>query len=92
MPAKIDNAVQSRAKNTAMRLFVGAVLDMSWQLAIVVLVPIIGGFELDKHLHTSPWLILVGFVIAMAGTYVVIKRMLAEYGNVSVSSATEKKQ
>ena len=90
-PAKIDSAELQRARNTAMRLFVSAVLDMSWQLALVVLIPVIGGFELDKHLHSTPWLTLLGFVIAMGGSYVIMKRMLAEYGNKSVSQSLEKK-
>ncbi|MGH7234439.1 MAG: AtpZ/AtpI family protein [Candidatus Saccharimonadales bacterium] len=60
-------------------------------MAIVVLVPIIGGFELDKHLSTTPWLTITGFIIAMLGTYVVIKRMLKEYGEVSLNDSRGKK-
>lgn len=59
-------------------IFISAMLDMSWQLAVVVLVPIIGGFELDKHFKTSPLLLIIGFVVAMGGVFVVLKRMLAE--------------
>ncbi len=90
-PAKIDQAQEERARKTAMSLFLGAVLDMSWQMAIVVLVPIIGGVELDKHWHTTPWLTISGFIIAMIGTYLVIRRMLAAYGNVSINNPKEKK-
>ncbi len=79
-------------RNTALRLFIGGVLDMSWQLAIVVLVPIIGGYELDKHFHTSPDLIIIGFVVAMLGTFVVIKRMFLEYSNVSVKQVREDRE
>ncbi len=49
-------------------MFLGAIMDMSWRLAIVVLIPIVGGFKLDEKLHTSPWFVLVGFILAMAGT------------------------
>ena len=91
LPAKIDAAQKDRDRNAALRLFVKAVLDMSWQLAIVVLVPVIGGFELDKQLHTSPWLLVVGFILAMIGTYGVIRRMYAEYGQVSVAQPRTKK-
>ena len=59
-------------------VFVSAALDMSWRLAIVVLLPIIGGFELDKHLSTAPWLAIAGFVIAMGGVFVVLKQMLRD--------------
>jgi F0F1-type ATP synthase assembly protein I len=59
-------------------VFIGAALDMSWRLAIVVLVPIIGGFELDQRLKTTPLLTIVGFLLAMAGMTVVLRQMLRE--------------
>lgn len=56
--------------------FFGAALTMSWQLAIAVLVPVIGGFQLDKALDTVPALTIVGFFLAMLGTGVVMWRTL----------------
>ena len=58
--------------------FIGAVLTMSWQLAIVVLIPVVGGFELDRHFKTLPIITIIGFVIAVAGVVMVLKRMLNE--------------
>lgn len=49
-------------------------LDMSWRLALVFLVPVIGGFELDQHFKTEPYLVILGFVIAIAGMIVVMKQ------------------
>ncbi|HEX5447627.1 MAG TPA: hypothetical protein VFW90_00240 [Candidatus Saccharimonadales bacterium] len=54
-------------------ILVIAALDMSWRLALVVLVPIIAGFELDKHLGIGPALTITGFLIAMVGVYVILK-------------------
>lgn len=54
------------------KVFVVSALSMSWQLAAVVLIPIIGGHELDNHLKTAPWLLLVGVAIAFTGSIVVI--------------------
>lgn len=51
-------------------------LDMSWRLALSVLVPIIGGVYLDKAFHTSPVLLIAGFVIAIASVVVTIRRTL----------------
>ncbi len=59
-------------------VFIGAALDMSWRLAIAVLVPIIGGYELDHKLHLTPLLTIVGFVLAMGGMALVLWRMLQE--------------
>ena len=56
--------------------FVSLALNMSWQLAIVVLVPVIGGFELDKKLDILPALTIVGFIVAMAGMAAVVWRQL----------------
>lgn len=58
-------------------VFIVAALDMSWRLAIVVLIPIIGGYELDNYLGTMPALTIVGFLLAMAGLYLILKRTLA---------------
>lgn len=48
-------------------IFISMVLDMSWRMAFVVLVPIIGGFELDKWLDMTPVFTITGFVLAMVG-------------------------
>lgn len=53
-------------------VFVSMALDMSWRLAVAVLVPIIGGFELDQHLGTEPLLVIVGFFLAMGGMALVM--------------------
>ena len=89
-PAKIDSSKVEPAKNTALRLFGVAVLDMSWQLALTVLIPIIGGYELDRRWRTTPWLTLLGFVLASVGSYLVMKRMLKQYGNKTVASPKDK--
>ncbi len=54
-------------------LFYMTVLNMSWQLAIGVIVPIVGGYKLDEHFGTKPWLTVAGFVIAAGATFVVMK-------------------
>lgn len=47
-------------------IFLGAVLDMSWQLAVAVLVPVIGGAQLDKKLGTSHVFLFMGLALAIA--------------------------
>jgi F0F1-type ATP synthase assembly protein I len=63
-------------------VFIGMVMDMSWRLAIVVLVPVIGGFKLDERLNTTPWLTISGFVLALAGMILVMRRTVKEAGQV----------
>lgn len=60
-------------------------LDMSWRLAIVILIPVIGGFKLDELLHTAPILTIVGFLVAMGGMAFVLKRTLQEANSVTTN-------
>lgn len=53
-----------------------AALNMSWQLAIVVLVPLLVGVKLDKHFHSLPLWTGLGFLVAMAGMALVVWRQL----------------
>ena len=62
---------------------------MSWRLAIAILVPIIGGFELDKWLTTSPVFTIIGFVVAMAGMGLVLWRALQMANRLPVPKLTD---
>lgn len=76
--APVADSGKDRDQNRSNRaIFVIAALDMSWRLAIAVLVPIIGGFELDKQLESTPALTIIGFLLAMAGLFFILKRTLA---------------
>ena len=94
-PSPKNNLVKSNSntqKNDRPGLvFVSLALDMSWRLAIVVLVPIVGGFELDKKLHSSPLLTIVGFVLAMVGMGLVMYRTLQVVNGVSQAPKEKKK-
>lgn len=48
-------------------LFIVMALNMSWQLAIVVIGPIVGGHYLDEYFKTTPIWTIAGFVAALAG-------------------------
>jgi len=65
-----------RAEKAPTSVFITMALDMSWRLAIAILVPIIGGVELDKLWHTSPSLTIIGFIIAMVGMGLVLWQTL----------------
>lgn len=69
------NAAVEKPKNQT-SLFITSALDMSWRLAVVVLVPIIGGFQLDKWLDLTPLLTITGFILAMIGMALVCWRTL----------------
>lgn len=86
-PSKVSHKGSTKPKPPADKSynatseFLGAALNMSWQLAIVVLVPILVGSQLDKRLDLSPTMTIIGFIVAMAGTGVIMWRQLQIYGN-----------
>lgn len=75
-PSAAANKRPAGGKSNGAVLIIAA-LDMSWRLALVVLVPIIGGFKLDEYLGITPALTIVGFLLAMVGLFVVLKRTVA---------------
>lgn len=48
-------------------LFVVMVANMTWQLAVVVIVPVVGGHYLDQIMKAEPVWTIVGAVIALLG-------------------------
>jgi F0F1-type ATP synthase assembly protein I len=79
-----------KVAKTQTSLFITMALDMSWRLAIAVLVPIIGGFELDKKLDTSPLYMILGFALAMLGMGLVFWRTLQEASHLPVAKKEDK--
>jgi F0F1-type ATP synthase assembly protein I len=61
-------------------LFLSMALDMSWQLAIAVLVPLIGGFELDHHYKTTPLWTIIGSTVALIGFILILINVTKEAG------------
>jgi F0F1-type ATP synthase assembly protein I len=91
-PNQVDKGQSSEGgNNNSLMMFISAVADMSWRMAIVVLAPIIGGYELDKHLKTTPSFTILGFILAMVGTFFVLKQMLKVYGGQSEPNSKENK-
>ena len=50
--------------------------NMTWQLALVVLVPIYGGMELDKHLTSSNIYLFIGLALAVVGSALIMWRTM----------------
>jgi len=70
---------QTTESDNPKAVFVNAALGMSWQLAVVVLLPIIGGYELDQHTKTSPLFTLVGFIVAGIAACLIVWKTLIQY-------------
>jgi F0F1-type ATP synthase assembly protein I len=68
--------------------FVQLALQMGWQLAVVVLVPVIGGVQLDKAFNTAPVLLLLGFGVAVVGSILVMWRTMQSANRLPVPKLT----
>ena len=56
----------------AKQRFFSSTLNMSWQLALTVVIPVVAGIKLDQKFNTTPSLTLTGFFLAaFASCYVV---------------------
>lgn len=77
---KIVRAAETSTGDSTRRLFFVSVMNMTWQLAVVVLVPIGGGYALDKKLQTLPVLTIIGFILAIVCMVIVVQRLLRAFG------------
>lgn len=63
-----ENDIQQALKTfEARQQFIGATLNMSWRLALTVLIPLVVGIKLDQYFDTSPSFTLTGFFLAIGG-------------------------
>lgn len=73
-------------------LFLVMVLNMTWQLAIVVVVPLVGGHWLDERYGTGPIWFLVGCGVALLGIIGVMVRIVRIAGRKANAALTESKK
>jgi F0F1-type ATP synthase assembly protein I len=83
-PSPADSLEPRKVGKSPNAIFITMALDMSWRLALAILVPVIGGAELDRKLKTSPLLLIVGFIIAMGGMGLVLWQTLKTANNTSI--------
>ena len=66
--SSVGEEIQQSVKTLqAKQQFIGATLNMSWRLALTVVIPVVAGIKLDKHFDTAPSLTLAGFFLAVFG-------------------------
>jgi len=70
-------------------VFLNLVVNMTWQLAAVVLVPILVGVKLDKVFGTHDTLTFVGLGLALLGSIAVMWRAMQTANRVPVPKLTD---
>ena len=76
--AKASSKISSSSAQTSAAIALG----MSWQLLVVIVVPIVGGHLLDSRYHTTPVWMIVGMVIGLLGTIVVVRQVVQQLNGV----------
>ena len=72
-----ETSVERLAKIAdAKQQFLYSALNMSWQLAVTIIVPVIIGVSLDNHFHSSPnWTLGLLFLGVFMSCGVVVKTL-----------------
>ena len=86
--APVRGGASPSAGKSPNAMFLVMALDMSWRLAIVVLVPVIGGAELDKALGTKHVYTFVGLGLALIGATIVMWRTMRAANRLPVPKLT----
>jgi F0F1-type ATP synthase assembly protein I len=72
-------------------VFISMVLDMTWRLALVVILPIVLGSYLDTHFKKSYTFMLLGLLVALIGAIGVIYQSYKGANKFSVMNSKVKK-
>ncbi len=86
------SASLDESRSTVQRQFVQMALNMGWQLAVVVLVPVIGGVYLDRALDTAHVFTFVGLALALVGTVIVMWRAMQAANSLPVPKLTDEQK
>lgn len=90
MPKTKTQNTGGNKKNPNM-VFFGAVMDLSWRMVFVVLVPIIVGNKIDNSFNIKPLFTILGLVIAVAGSAAVIRSAVKKADRAMAASDKQEK-
>lgn len=80
---------RSAAIFAAKQQFISSTINMGWQMALTVLVPVFIGVKLDSHFHTTPSYTLAALVLAVAGAVIVVGNTLKQVKRDQASKETK---
>ncbi len=87
-----DDLQQMMDAQVAKTQFVGATINLSWRLALTVLIPVVGGIKLDDKFDTAPSFALTGLMLASVGACVAIWSTVKEVNQLQAEEAKKGKQ
>lgn len=72
----LSDVERSTAAMQAGQQFIQASLNMGWQMALTVLVPVFIGVKLDSHFHTQPSYTLAALFLAVGGAAIIVSNTI----------------
>jgi hypothetical protein len=72
-------------------VFISMVLDMTWKLAIVVILPIVFGSYLDQRLKQGYTFMIIGLFVALLGAISVVYKSYIEANKITGMKTEDKK-
>lgn len=87
-----DEIEQFEAALGAKQNFIGAAINLSWRLALTVLIPLIGGIQLDKKFDSSPSYTLTGFMLAILFGCMAVWQTVKEVNEAQAEESKGKKK
>ncbi len=85
-----DPIMDHLAVVNARTLLISNLIGMGWRLALVVLVPIFAGVQLDKRFDSAPSLTLAAFFIAIFAASMLIYKTYVEMSAQAASEEAKK--
>lgn len=90
-PVAQDEIERSLAVLSARKQFFSAATSMGWQLAGMVLVPVVIGVKLDDHFHATPSYTLAALVLAIGGGVWVVNNTIKQVNKEQAETDKEEK-
>jgi F0F1-type ATP synthase assembly protein I len=87
-----DDIEQSLLVLSARRQFLTTSLNMGWQLAFTVLLPVIIGVKLDDYFNTSPSYTLAALFLAIAAASAVVWQTITRVNREQAESEGKRKK
>lgn len=87
-----DDLQQAMKTLQAKQQFIGATMNLSWRLALTVLIPLVGGIKLDQHFNTSPSYTLAGLFLAIFGACMTVWGTVKEVNQLQAEESKPKRR
>ncbi len=90
-PVAQDNIELSLAAISAKQQFVSSAMNMGWQMAGMILIPVIIGVKLDDYFKSSPSYTLAALILAVGGSVYVVSNTIKQVNKEQPNSSDKEK-